>query len=58
VLKLSKKHKILLFIFTLALLWMPSTNVCLANAAEPPSIIIIVTNAPEDLEVSIGEEAS
>jgi hypothetical protein len=30
--------------------------VCSANSAEPPSIIIIVPNAPKDLEISIGPD--
>lgn len=29
-------------------------SVCYGNSAEPPSILIIVPNAPEDLEISIG----
>lgn len=36
-----------------------SISECFANSAEPPSIIIITTNAPEDLEVTFimnGEE--
>lgn len=31
-----------------------NTSVCYANSAEPPSILIIVSNAPTDLEISIG----
>jgi hypothetical protein len=33
-----------------------NTAVCYANAGEPPSILIIVPNAPGDLEISIGPE--
>lgn len=29
---------------------------CLANSAEPPSIIIIVSNAPDDLEINIASK--
>jgi hypothetical protein len=29
----------------------PSTSVCNANAAAPPSILVIVPNAPDDLEI-------
>ncbi|MFT9494570.1 hypothetical protein [Anaerosolibacter sp.] len=31
-------------------------NTSYANSAEPPSILIIVPNAPDDLEISIGSE--
>jgi hypothetical protein len=33
-----------------------NTLVCYANSAEPPSILIIVANAPDDLDISIGPE--
>ena len=33
-----------------------NTSVCLANSAEPPSVLIIVTNPPEDLEISFGTD--
>jgi hypothetical protein len=33
-----------------------ATSVCNGNSAEPPSILIIVSNAPDDLEISIGED--
>ena len=33
-----------------------NTSVCYANAAEPPSILIIVPDAPEDLKISFGPE--
>ena len=44
----------------LPLLVMPfiSHGVCYANAAEPPAIIIIVANAPDDLEISLGVNGS
>jgi len=29
---------------------------CSANSAEPPSILIIVNNAPKDLKISVGQE--
>lgn len=32
------------------------TPACYGNSAEPPSILIIVPNAPEDLRISIGSE--
>jgi hypothetical protein len=49
-----KRRNILLCIFLLILTACAGTNICSANAAEPPSIIIIVPNAPEDLEITIG----
>lgn len=33
-----------------------STSVCYGNSAEPPAIIIIVPDAPDDLEISLGPE--
>ncbi len=35
---------------------LASTNVCYANSAEPPSILIIVPNAPTDLEIVLVPE--
>jgi hypothetical protein len=50
--------KKLLPVFLVLLLFVPclNTSVCLANSAEPPSILIIVTNPPEDLEISLGTD--
>jgi hypothetical protein len=31
-----------------------NASLCNGNSAEPPSILIIVTNAPDDLEISMG----
>ncbi|MDD4873831.1 MAG: hypothetical protein PHE15_02500 [Dehalococcoidales bacterium] len=55
---MAKRFKLPVFIFTLVILAIASipTSVCLANSAEPPSIVIIVPNAPDDLEITIGEE--
>jgi hypothetical protein len=33
-----------------------NTQLCSANSAEPPSVIIIVPNAPKDLEITLGPE--
>jgi hypothetical protein len=33
------------------------TYICYGNSAEPPSILIIVPNAPEGLEISIGSDS-
>ena len=46
----------LLLILLLVVTSCVITPVCYANAAEPPSILIIVPNAPDDLEISIGPE--
>ncbi len=43
---------IVFMLFVLFLLNVP----CYANSAEPPSILIIVPNAPNDLEISISSE--
>jgi len=45
--------KRLILIVALSML-IALVSVCYGNSAEPPSILIIVPNAPEDLEVSIG----
>jgi len=37
-------------------MFMAATTTCCGNSAEPPSILIIVPNAPEDLEISISAE--
>jgi hypothetical protein len=51
---MMRKRFILLCIFLSILIPFATVNICSANAAEPPSIIIIVPNAPEDLEITIG----
>lgn len=45
------------FIITLLILIMILfiSNISWANSAEPPSILIIVSNAPEDLDIFIGD---
>ena len=45
----------LIFIATLILLFGVYTPACYANSAEPPSILIIVPGAPDDLEIRMGE---
>ena len=44
--------KVLLFVLLLVLLFIVDP-VSYANSAEPPSILIIVPHAPQDLEISI-----
>jgi hypothetical protein len=46
--------KLLLLLPVLMLAVFINPLICNANAAEPPSILIIVPNAPKDLEISIG----
>jgi len=46
----------LLSIFILIVISCVNVPVSYANAAEPPSILIIVPNAPKDLEISIGPD--
>ena len=48
--------KALLLILFLIVTSCVITPLCYANAAEPPSIFIIVPNAPDDLEITIGLE--
>lgn len=52
---MGKRKNALLCIFLLALTAFAGSNTLSANLAEPPSIIIIVPNAPQDLEISIGD---
>ena len=49
---LSKTNKWVLIVIMLMLTTI--TTICYANSAEPPSILIIVPNAPDDLEITIG----
>lgn len=49
---LSKRH---LSIILLLIIIINIPNVSHGNAAEPPSIMIIVANPPDDLVISIGE---
>lgn len=51
---LLKTHKLFTAIILLAFMLIALVSVCYGNAAEPPSIIIIVNNAPDDLEISVG----
>lgn len=49
-------RKPLSVIFILFVLLMNIGNISYGNATEPPSLMIIVANAPEDLEISIGKD--
>lgn len=49
-----KRCKLLAAIAVFALMLISFISICYGNAAEPPSIIIIAGNAPDDLEISIG----
>jgi hypothetical protein len=53
---MHKTSKLLLIIILSMLMVIGATSVCNGNSAEPPSILIIVSNAPDDLEISIGED--
>ena len=49
--------KLLAFILPLIVIsCLSPPSICYANAGPPPSILIIVPNAPGDLEISIGPE--
>ncbi|HHV99615.1 MAG TPA: hypothetical protein GXX36_08590 [Clostridiaceae bacterium] len=54
VFKLLKAGKLIAAMILLAFMLIAVTSICYGNAAEPPSIIIIVNNAPDDLEISVG----
>lgn len=51
---MGRKKKLLLTMALSMLMVIVLVSVCYGNSAEPPSILIIVPNAPEDLEISIG----
>lgn len=51
-----KTSKLLLIIISSMLMVIAATPACYGNSAEPPSILIIVPNAPDDLEISIGSD--
>jgi len=55
---MSKKNKALFTIILSILMLIAVTLTCYGNSAEPPSILIIVPNAPDDLEISIGSNNS
>ncbi len=48
-----KVNKLLPIIFLSILIVIAISPICYGNAAEPPSILIIVPDAPENLEISI-----
>jgi hypothetical protein len=53
----SNIKRALLFVVLLIFLLSIPAQVCYGNSSEPPSILIIVPSAPDDLEISIGENA-
>jgi hypothetical protein len=52
----SKIGKSFLLAFLIAILLWVNPLPAIANSAEPPSIIIIVPNAPKDLEIRLGPQ--
>ena len=51
---MTKPGKLLLVGILFIIVFFSITPVCYGNSAEPPSILIIVPNAPRDLEIGIG----
>ena len=51
---MSKGNKIFVIVFLAILIALSVPSINYGNSAEPPSILIIVPNAPDDLEISIG----
>jgi len=51
---MSENRKLFLMILITILMTLVITPPCYGNSAEPPSILIIVPNAPEDLKICIG----
>jgi hypothetical protein len=53
-----KENKIFTIVFLVIFISISISNISYANSAEPPSILIIVPNAPDDLEISIETEGT
>lgn len=53
---MCEKNKLLSIVIFSMVMIIASTALCFGNSAEPPSILIIVPNAPDDLEISIGSD--
>ena len=51
---MTKKPKLLSVVLFTIIMSIFVSSISLGNAAEPPSIVIIVPNAPNNLEISIG----
>jgi len=51
---MPKNRKWFLSVLIIIFITLVVTPVCYGNSAEPPSILIIVPNPPEDLRISIG----
>ena len=51
---MRKKDKLLLIMFLSIAMLIIVSAVCYGNSAEPPSILIIAPDAPDELEISIG----
>lgn len=49
-----KKMRSTLIVMLTVFTFMAAATACYGNSAEPPSILIIVPNAPDDLEISIS----
>jgi len=50
------KDKLLLIMILSIVMLITAAPACYGNSAEPPSILIIVPDAPDDLEISIGPD--
>ncbi len=50
-----KKSKVLIILLLLIFISISIPSISYGNSAEPPSILIIVPDAPDDLEISIGD---
>ena len=51
---MTKKPKLLSVVLFTIIMSIFVSSISLGNAAEPPSIVIIVPNAPNNLEISVG----
>jgi hypothetical protein len=48
--------RLLLFLFLPMAILVANTSICYANSPPPPTILIVVSNAPKDLELYTGSE--
>lgn len=55
---MEKISRCITYIITVLLISLSVVFPCFGNSAEPPSILIIVPNAPDDLEISIDSNGS
>jgi len=51
----SYKKTLILLLLPISLI-VANTTICYANAPPPPTLSVVVANAPKDLEIHVGSE--